>query len=69
MHIDKLGGIELVDTSSMRGFFGNHLGFDPEEPEVRAAIDVVHALHNMGMPTKAELLQDMFDTTIKEFAP
>lgn len=68
--INVLGGIDCVDSHSMRGFLRNHhLGFDPLEPEVRAATDVVHAMHNIGMPTKAELLENMFDTTVKEFAP
>jgi hypothetical protein len=68
--IDKLGGIERIDTNTMHDFLrDHHLGFDPEEPEVKAATDIVHAMHNMGLPTKAELLQDMFDTTMKTFAP
>jgi hypothetical protein len=68
--IDQLGGIQQVDASAMRGFLrDHHLGFDPEEPEVTGATDMVHALHHMGIPTKVELLHVMFDTTVKETYP
>ena len=32
-----------------------HLGCESEEPQVKAATDIVHAMHNMGITTKPEL--------------
>lgn len=68
--IEAMGGIDNVTTEAMRGYLRNHhLGFDPDEREVSGATDFVHGVNAMGLPTKSDLLQIMFENTIEVFGP
>jgi hypothetical protein len=69
--VEHVGGIENVTIPSMRDYLrDHHLGFDPKEPEVEAAYDVVRAYQATGaLPTKADLLDTMFDVALTKVAP
>jgi hypothetical protein len=67
--IAVLGGIENVTLASMRPYLRDvHLRFEPADSEVQGAVDLVHGLNAMGLPTKDEQLQMMFDAAL-ELAP
>jgi hypothetical protein len=68
--IERLGGIDKVTPQAMKDYLHrHHLGFEPEDPEVKGAMDLVHGLNAMGLPSKSELMTIMFDGAIQEIGP
>ena len=68
--LSSLGGKEHVTAESMHSYFRDiHLHFEPEAAELQGALDLVHGLSAMGLPTKDQRMQLMFDTAVKELAP
>lgn len=65
-----VGGKEQLTTESMHAYLRDvHLHFEPKAAEVQGALDFVHGLSAMGIPTKDEQIGLMFDAAVKELAP
>ena len=80
--IERLGGIDKVTPQAMKDYLHrHHLGFEPEDPEVKGAMDLVHGLNAMGLPNpskdfldelaplaKKPVVASIFGGTPEEFA-
>ena len=68
--VSAVGGVDNINHDSVRKYLREeHLRFEPDEVEVAAATDLVHAEVHMGLPTKDQQLKLMFEMAVEKFGP